>query len=157
MKTTISYQEPVEENKEWETVICKVTDKIARVYGLAEDEELSVLLCNNAYIHELNAKYRYIDRATDVLSFALNEGEDNGELESKLIGDLVISLERTAEQAEEYGHGFDRELAYLTVHGCLHILGYDHMTDEDKKEMRQEEEFVLGNLGYVREDAPYNE
>ena len=74
-----------------------------------------------------------------------------------MLGDLIISLERTAEQAEEYGHSFERELAYLTTHGCLHILGYDHMTDEDKAEMRKEEEFVLGNLGYVREDAPYNE
>ena len=71
--------------------------------------------------------------------------------------DMIISLERTREQAIEYGHSFERELAYLTTHSCLHILGYDHMNDEDKKEMRTEEEFILGNLGYVREDAPYNE
>nr|WP_252893938.1 rRNA maturation RNase YbeY [Veillonella denticariosi] len=72
-------------------------------------------------------------------------------------GDMIICLERAREQAIEYGHSFERELAYLTTHSCLHILGYDHMNDEDKKEMRTEEEFVLGNLGYVREDAPYNE
>ena len=119
---------------------------------------MSVLLCNNEVIHQLNKEYRGIDRPTDVLSFALNEGDEiDVEVETHLIGDLIISLERTAEQAEEYGHPFERELAYLTVHGCLHILGYDHMTDEDKAEMRREEEFVLGNLGYVREDAPYNE
>ena len=120
---------------------------------------MSILLCNNAKIHELNKAYRGIDRPTDVLSFALNEGDDyeGSEEEHRLLGDMIISLERTREQAIEYGHSFERELAYLTTHSCLHILGYDHMNDEDKKEMRTEEEFILGNLGYVREDAPYNE
>ena len=157
MEVTISYIEGMEPNKDNEEIINTVCAEVSRVYGLSEEEELSVLLCNNEYIHKLNKEYRQIDRPTDVLSFALNEGEDNGEVESHLLGDLIISLERTAEQAQEYGHPFERELAYLTVHGCLHILGYDHMTDEDKQEMRTEEEFVLGNLGYVREDAPYNE
>ena len=107
---------------------------------------------------ELNREYRGKDMPTDVLSFALNEGDEASiEEEGQLLGDIVISLERTAEQAKEYNHDFIRELAYLTVHSCLHILGYDHMIDEDKKEMRTEEEFVLGNLGYVREDMPYNE
>ncbi len=154
MEVTISYMDGLAPNKD---IINKVCAEVSRVYGLSDEEELSVLLCDNEYIHKLNKEYRNIDRPTDVLSFALNEGEDNGELESHLLGDLIISLQRTAEQATEYGHPFERELAYLTVHGCLHILGYDHMTDEDKKEMRTEEEFVLGNLGYVREDAPYNE
>ncbi len=157
MEVIIQYQdglEPVEGN---EQVIRKVCAEVARVYGLTDEEEMSVLLCDNQRIHELNKEYRQIDRPTDVLSFALNEGEDSGEEESHLLGDLVISLERTAEQAEEYGHSFERELAYLTTHGCLHILGYDHMTDEDKAEMRKEEEFILSNLQYVREDAPYNE
>ena len=115
--------------------------------------ELSVVLCDNAYIHELNKTYRNIDRPTDVLSFALNEGEEEGYdgPDTKLLGDIVISLDKTQEQAEEYGHSFERELAYLTVHGMLHILGYDHMTDEDKAEMRKEEEFVLHRLGFVRE------
>ena len=118
-----------------------------------EDAELSVVLCDNAYIHELNKTYRNIDRPTDVLSFALNEGEEEGYdgPDTKLLGDIVISLDKTREQADEYGHSFERELAYLTVHGMLHILGYDHMTDEDKTEMRKEEEFVLHRLGFVRE------
>ena len=150
MEVTISYIETMEPVPAYEEIVNRVCAEVSRVYGIGNDEELSVLLCDNPYIHQLNKTYRNIDRPTDVLSFALNEGEDNGDLESHLIGDLIISLERTAEQAEEYGHPFERELAYLTVHGCLHILGYDHMTDEDKKEMRQEEEFVLGNLGYVR-------
>ena len=158
MEVSISYSDGMTPSEANEAVIRKVCDEVAVTYGLTPEEELSVVLCDNAHIHKLNKEYRSIDRPTDVLSFALNEGDDKfGEEESHLLGDLIISLERTAEQAEEYGHPFERELAYLTVHGCLHILGYDHMTDEDKKEMRTEEEFILGKLGYVREDAPYNE
>lgn len=158
MEVSISYSDGMTPSEANEAVIRKVCDEVAVTYGLTPEEELSVVLCDNAHIHKLNKEYRNIDRPTDVLSFALNEGDDEfGEEESHLLGDLIISLERTAEQAEEYGHPFERELAYLTVHGCLHILGYDHMTDEDKKEMRTEEEFILGKLGYVREDAPYNE
>ena len=158
MEVSISYSDGMTPSEANEAVIRKVCDEVAVTYGLTPEEELSVVLCDNAHIHKLNKEYRSIDRPTDVLSFALNEGDDEfGEEESHLLGDLIISLERTAEQAEEYGHPFERELAYLTVHGCLHILGYDHMTDEDKKERRTEEEFILGKLGYVREDAPYNE
>ena len=142
----ISYDEGIQEDFNIEAIIRKVCDEVSRVYGLEEDE-MSILLCDNAKIHELNKEYRGIDRPTDVLSFALNEGDDyeGSEEEHHLLGDMIISLERTREQAIEYGHS------------CLHILGYDHMNDEDKKEMRTEEEFILGNLGYVREDAPYNE
>lgn len=159
MIVTITYMEGLSPNEEYEKIITTVCNEVATVYGLNEEDEYSVLLCDNKRIHELNLEYRGIDRPTDVLSFALNEGEDDGEGEeaSHLLGDIVISLERTAEQAKEYGHAFTRELAYLTVHSCLHILGYDHMTDEDKTEMRTEEEFVLGRLGYVREDLPYKE
>lgn len=158
MEVSISYSEGMRPSEANEMVIRKVCEEVATTYGLTPEEELSVVLCDNAHIHQLNKAYRNIDRPTDVLSFALNEGDDEfGEEESHLLGDLIISLERTAEQAEEYGHPFERELAYLTVHGCLHILGYDHMTEEDKREMRTEEEFILGKLGYVREDAPYNE
>ena len=138
--------------KEYTDIIDKVCQKAAEVYGLPENSEISVLLCDNEHIHQLNKEYRNIDRPTDVLSFALNEGEDEttGE-EQLLLGDIVISVERTAEQAVEYGHSFERELAYLTTHGMLHILGYDHMTEEDKQEMRTEEEFILQELGIVRE------
>lgn len=158
MHIHISYDEGIKQDTAIESIIQKVCDEVSRVYSL-DDDELSILLCNNEKIHELNKEYRGIDRPTDVLSFALNEGEDydGSEEENHLLGDMIISLEKTKEQAIEYGHSFERELAYLTTHSCLHILGYDHMTDEDKKEMRMEEEFVLSNLGYVREDQPYNE
>lgn len=158
MDITISFAEESLYNKDYEEIILKVVTEVAEVYGLEDDKELSLLLCDNKYIHELNKTYRGIDRPTDVLSFALNEGEEEDlEEESNLLGDIIISLERTAEQAEEYGHGMERELAYLTVHGCLHILGYDHMEEDDKQEMRTEEEFILGRLGYIREEETYRE
>ena len=159
MIVTISWDQAMSPREDVEAIIKRVCLEVARVYGLGEDEEISVLLCDNAKIHEIDREYRHIDRPTDVISFALNEGdgyEDDG-AESKLLGDMVISLERTQEQAKEFGHSFERELAYLTTHSCLHILGYDHMTAEDKAEMRAEEEHVLGNLGIVREDSPYVE
>lgn len=158
MIVTISYAEGMEPHTEYDTIIERCCQEVARVYGLRENDEYSVLLCNNETIQELNRTYRGKDAPTDVLSFALNEGEESIiEEEGQLLGDIVISLERAEEQAKEYSHSLTRELAYLTVHSCLHILGYDHMTEEDKAEMRGEEEFVLGNLGYVREDLPYNE
>ena len=94
-----------------------------------------------------------LGRPTDVLSFALNEGEEDGYEgpDTALLGDIIISLEKVQEQADEYGHSFERELAYLTIHGMLHILGYDHMEPEDKAEMRKEEEFILQRLDYVRQ------
>ena len=153
MKVRITYENKVTEKNEYENIIESVCKEGAHIYGLDEDAELSVVLCDNTYIHELNKTYRNIDRPTDVLSFALNEGEEEGYdgPDTKLLGDIVISLDKTREQADVYGHSFERELAYLTVHGMLHILGYDHMTDEDKTEMRKEEEFVLHRLGFVRE------
>ena len=157
MKVAIQYDRGIESDGKVEEIIQKVCNEVGIVYGLPDDAEMSVLLCNNEQIHRLNKQYRQIERPTDVLSFALNEGESSDPEEAKLLGDMVISLERAAEQAKEYGHPYEREIAYLTAHSCLHILGYDHMTPEDKKEMRKEEEFVLGRLGYVREDAPYNE
>lgn len=149
------------EKDKLEGIVRTVIEEVARTYGLQENEEISVLLCDNAYIHTINKEYRHIDRPTDVISFALNEELDEEEQKgipsNTLIGDLIISLDKAKEQGEEYGHGMERELAYLTVHGCLHILGYDHMTDEDKAEMRTEEEYILQTLNFIREGQSYNE
>ena len=152
MNININYEDPSFQNDTYEQVIEQVCQEAALVYGLGPNAEISVLLCHNEYIHELNKQYRQIDRPTDV-SFALNEGEDDGYdgPDAALLGDIVISLEKVQEQAEEYGHSFERELAYLTIHGMLHILGYDHMEPDDKAEMRKEEEFILHRLGYVRQ------
>ncbi len=126
--------------------------KVGELYGL-DSAEVSVTLTDNVYIHELNKKYRGIDRPTDVLSFALNEGDEPEVFdgpEVNMLGDIIISVERAEEQASEYGHSVEREIAFLTVHGMLHLLGYDHMEEEDRKEMRQEEDFVMGKLGITR-------
>jgi len=126
--------------------------KVGELYGL-DSAEVSVTLTNNVYIHELNKKYRDIDRPTDVLSFALNEGDEPEVIdgpEVNMLGDIIISVERAVEQAADYGHSVEREIAFLTVHGMLHLLGYDHMEEEDRKEMRQEEDFVMDKLGITR-------
>lgn len=153
MKVNINYEDPSFQDEENERVIERVCEEAALVYALGPNAEISILLCHNDYIHKLNKQYRNIDRPTDVLSFALNEGDEDGYdgPDTALLGDIVISLEKVDEQAKEYGHSFERELAYLTIHGMLHILGYDHQTPEEKAEMRKEEEFVLQRLGYVRE------
>ncbi|MBC3536422.1 rRNA maturation RNase YbeY [Megasphaera hominis] len=152
MKININYRDEADKQEKNEEVIERVCQEAALVYGLGPNAEISILLCHNEYIHELNKQYRDIDRPTDVLSFALNEGEEDGYdgPDTALLGDIVISLDKVQEQADEYGHSFERELAYLTIHGMLHILGYDHMEPDDKAEMRKEEEFILTRLGYVR-------
>jgi len=127
--------------------------KTAEVYDISTSTEVSLVLANDEYILALNREYRGIDCATDVLSFALNEGDEPIVIdgpEEILLGDIIISIETATRQATEYGHSLERELAYLTVHGILHLLGYDHMTEEEKREMRHEEEYVLSLLGINR-------
>ncbi|WP_026074208.1 rRNA maturation RNase YbeY [Brevibacillus massiliensis] len=130
----------------------------------AELEEVSgevvVSLVDDERIHELNREYRGVDRPTDVISFALNEmGEDEPEIfvdeaEQDLfpnaLGDIVISIPRTRAQAEDYGHSFEREIGFLAVHGFLHLLGYDHGTEEEEKEMFGRQEEVLQKMGLTR-------
>lgn len=118
-----------------------------------EEAEVSLMLVDDQRIHALNLEYRGVDRPTDVLSFALQEEteeEPDLEFEDDLLGDIVISAERAREQAEEYGHSFERELVYLAVHGTLHLLGYDHEEEQDKLEMRNKEEEVMAKLGLER-------
>lgn len=109
--------------------------------------EVSVTLCDNEYIHKLNKKYRGVDRHTDVLSFPMYEGGNFDEsecAECASLGDIVISLERAKEQAEELGHGFLREVAFLTIHSTLHLLGYDHerSAQEDEEQCRLQREII---------------
>ena len=107
--------------------------------GFPYDAELSVVFCDNDYIHALNKKYRNVDRHTDVLSFPLYEDGEFPEEECTYgasLGDIVISLQRAAEQAKELGHGFIREVAFLTVHSTLHLLGYDHERSKDEEEVQ---------------------
>lgn len=124
------------------------------------DVEISVMFTDNEEIRTLNKLHRNIDRETDVLSFPLFEYDREGyiieeELEinpdgDMLLGDIVISLEKAAEQAEEYGHSMDREVGFLTVHSMLHLFGYDHMTPEEEKEMFGYQKEILDAMGLKR-------
>ena len=125
---------------------------VGELYGVM-DAEVSVTLTDDAHIHVLNRDYRGVDRPTDVLSFALTESEEPAIIDAPygvVLGDLVISLERVAAQAEEYGHSVLRELSFLTVHGMLHLLGYDHIEEEDRVEMEEEQRHVMDVLGIAR-------
>jgi probable rRNA maturation factor len=114
--------------------------------------EVSVTFTDNEKIRELNAQYRNIDKATDVLSFPLFD-EDFEDEEDLALGDVVLSLEKAASQAEEYGHSFERECAFLVVHSVLHLLGYDHETsEEDEKEMFFRQEEIMKMLKLEREN-----
>lgn len=131
-----------------------VLKKTAEVYEIEPNAEVSLVLADDEYIRNLNKQYRGKDCATDVLSFALNEGDEPDIVDGPaevLLGDIVISLETATRQAAEFGHTLERELAFLTVHGMLHLLGYDHETPEEQQEMRAEEEHVLALLGISRE------
>ncbi|MBO1307559.1 rRNA maturation RNase YbeY [Enterococcus sp. 669A] len=125
---------------------------------IPEDTEMSVTFMDNAGIQVINRDYRGKDAPTDVISFALEEdGDDEVPIifdeemaMPRNLGDIMISTERAAEQAEEYGHSFDRELGFLAVHGFLHINGYDHMTPEDEKEMFGLQKEILDAYGLKR-------
>ena len=123
---------------------------VAKLHGLGEQEEVDITIVTDDEIHTLNRDYRNVDRATDVLSFALDEDGGEPELvggpEVHLLGDIIISAETAARQAEEFGHGLEREIVYLAVHGLLHLLGYDHMQEEDKAIMRAKEEEALREI-----------
>lgn len=119
--------------------------------GYGEEAEVSLVFVDDAYIRGLNHQYRGVDSPTDVLSFAMQEGEAlPGEEEEIILGDVVISLQTAGRQAREYGHSFRREVAYLTVHGVLHLLGYDHQDEEERRVMRRKEEEVLSRLNLPR-------
>ncbi len=128
---------------------------VLREEAFGRPAEISVSFIDNEQIRALNAEYRNKDAATDVLSFPLGEDglydldEETGAAE---LGDIVISVERAMEQAEQYGHSLEREIGWLTVHSMLHLLGYDHETgEEDARDMRRREETVLSSLGLVRD------
>ena len=102
--------------------------------------EFNVIIVDDEKIHALNREYRGIDRVTDVISFALEDDKSFNIEDYRMLGDIYICLNRAREQAEEYGHSFKRELSFLAIHGLLHLLGYDHMTEEDEKVMFDKQE-----------------
>lgn len=123
--------------------------------------EISVRFVDDEIIHELNREYRHVDRSTDVLSFPLGEDgvyDINHDTGARILGDIVISMQHAVMQAELYGHSLQREIAFLTVHSMLHLLGYDHEAEGlERVRMREKEEAVLTQLGLKRNDSYYTE
>lgn len=117
--------------------------------GLSMDYEVSITFVDKDEIHKLNREYRKVDRPTDVLSFPMNE-EFLIEGMDSMLGDIVICMDIAKDQAKEYGHSLDREIMYLTCHSMLHLLGYDHIEEDDKKIMRGKEKEVMKNLGVFK-------
>lgn len=142
----------------------KYLELIEKVIGQAFIEEkieninlyIDIILTNPENIRKINNQYRNIDKETDVLSFPMFEKaeiedlKNNGNDIEEALGDIIISIKKVQEQAIEYGHSFERELAYMLIHGFYHLMGYDHMNEEEKKQMREKEEVVLSKLNINR-------
>lgn len=149
----ILYQE-IEKNKEYEKIVEKVLKQCFKEEGLEKAKlSITITLTNPDEIQNINKEYRNINKATDVLSFPMFEKDElatkiekNDFVHEDILGDIVISIEKVKEQAEEYEHSFEREFSYMLVHGFYHLMGYDHIQNEDKKKMRVKEEKILTDL-----------
>ena len=131
-----------------------IIEQALKTLGIEDDVEVSCVLVDDERIHEINREYRHIDRSTDVISFAM-EDNDQFYVEGmpRTLGDIFISVDHAKKQAEEYGHSLRREMCFLFTHGILHLVGYDHMTDEQEKEMFGLQDQILGALSIEREGA----
>lgn len=147
------------EQDDYKELINNVLTKAFEEEGLNKiNMYVNIILTNPSNIRNTNKLYRNIDKETDVLSFPMFEKEEIIEIikigkefpVQEVLGDIMISVERVKQQAEEYGHSFERELSYMLVHGFYHLIGYDHMNEEEKKEMRKKEEKVLNLLNIQR-------
>jgi len=152
------FYKDISENKEFEDTIKTVINKCFQIEKLVNlNLYISITLTTPEHIRSINNEFRNIDKETDVLSFPMFEKaeiDNMVELQNNVIpetiGDIIISIEKVQEQAKEYGHSFERELAYMVVHGFYHLMGYDHIKEEDKKIMRQKEENILQKLNIVK-------
>ena len=143
-------------------VFNEVNEKCEEIDGLksflenvCKDEKLdnvmfNVIIIDNEAIHKINKEYRNIDRETDVISFALEDDKTFNRSDIRILGDIYISIEKARSQSIEYGHSFKRELYFLAVHGLLHLLGYDHMKEEDEKVMFAKQDEILSRYGIDR-------
>lgn len=143
----INYRD-LEENKGYEDLINKVILKCFEIENLTSKKlYINIVLTTPENIRKINKEYRNIDKETDVLSFPMFEKDEIYDIdEEDVLGDIIISIERVKQQAIEYEHSFERELAYMVVHGFYHVMGEDHIEEEDKKIMRAKEENVLSQL-----------
>ena len=148
----------IDENKEYEKTIKKILTKCFEEENLIDSKlHITITLTTPENIKEINREYRAIDKETDVLSFPMFEKDEldlkvkNKDFEHEdVLGDIVISIEKVEEQAKEYGHSFEREFSYMIVHGFYHLMGYDHIKEEDKKVMRPKEDKILDDLNIKR-------
>ena len=154
---TIDFLDETNEVKEDHIeLVEKLLQHAAQVENIEDGSEVSITFVTNEAIHEINREYRDKDQPTDVISFALEEmGEGEvaiiGEGIPRVLGDIIISTDRTREQAEQFGHTFERELGFLAIHGFLHLLGYDHMNEEDEKVMFGKQDEILLSFGLGRD------
>ncbi len=146
MELFIDNRYHIEINEELIAKLEKCAQECLSVEKFPNNVEISLSLVDNEEIHQLNKQYRGKDSPTDVLSFPMFEDDSDLDADIILLGDIVISIPKAQEQAIEYGHSFERELCYLTIHSMFHLLGYDHMEEEDKRAMREKEKEVINNL-----------
>lgn len=137
-------QDLIKIDEEIEKIVEKSIEAALKEIDFTDDYEVSVSFVGDEEIHELNRDYRGVDRTTDVLSFPMDDEFTN------MLGDIVININKVIEQAKEYGHSEKREISYLTVHSTLHLMGFDHEEEEDKKEMRAVEDRVMEKLKISR-------
>lgn len=152
---------------DYEEVIKNVVKRVVDTENCPYEVEVNILLTNNEEIHEANKDFRNIDRPTDVLSFPMvdydfpadfslvnesPEGYLNPETDELLLGDIMVSVDKVYSQAEEYGHGIKREFAFLIAHSMLHLMGYDHIEDEERAVMEAKQEAILETLGITRNE-----
>lgn len=137
-------QDLIKIDEEIEKIVEKSIEAALEEIEFTDDYEVSVSFVGDEEIHELNRDYRGVDRTTDVLSFPMDDEFTN------MLGDIVININKVIEQAKEYGHSEKREISYLTVHSTLHLMGFDHEEEEDKKEMRAVEDRVMEKLEISR-------
>ena len=153
MLYTDNRQNSIEVTDDLINIINEVCDVALKDEEVTIPYQISLLFVDNNEIREINNETRGIDKVTDVLSFPMLDYPENMvylDGEELVLGDMVLSLERAKEQSIEYNHSFEREVCYLVVHSILHLLGYDHMNDEDKAKMRTREEEILGKLNIKR-------
>lgn len=126
----------------------KILERCSDVLDRHKDWSLSVIYCTPSQIHEINRDYRNVDRPTDVISFALQDDMSDVVLEEEMceLGDIFINVDAIRAQAKEYGHSIRREACFLFCHGLLHLMGYDHMTPEEEKEMFELQDVILDEL-----------
>jgi probable rRNA maturation factor len=150
--------EKIEKLLNEEKIINSVVEKIFEEEKIRQNLIVYITLTDNEKIREINNEYRKIDKPTDVLSFPMYDREDIPKLKvnkkescpQEMLGDIIVSMDKVTEQANEYGHSFERELAYLVTHGMLHLLGFDHIDDDEQTIMRKKEEEILGYLNLFR-------